>query len=161
MRISKARAGHRTGRACHRRWNAYGRWEANALPSHTRGGSRMRESRTYGSVRGAPSNGRPYRVPQPCPARYGRYTGSLAIDSVRARMLRRSLSLGSLENALNICTALGVIRRSVTIGPETGPSELLAELSNNELTGVFRAFAILARRLEPTRLMPFSYFWTC
>src|SRR6266545_7629209 len=27
----------------------------------TRGGSRMRESRTYGSVRGAPSNGRPYR----------------------------------------------------------------------------------------------------
>jgi len=25
----------------------------NALPSHTRGGSRMRESRTYGSVRGA------------------------------------------------------------------------------------------------------------
>ena len=32
-----------------------------ASPSHTRGGSRMRESRTYGSVRGAPSNGRPYR----------------------------------------------------------------------------------------------------
>ena len=30
-------------------------------PSHTRGGSRMRESRTYGSVRGALSNGRPYR----------------------------------------------------------------------------------------------------
>ena len=34
----------------------------NALPSHTRGGSRMRESRTYGSVRGALSNERPYRV---------------------------------------------------------------------------------------------------
>src|SRR5208282_759730 len=34
-----------------------------ALPSHTQGGSRMRESRTYGSVRGAPSNGRPYRDP--------------------------------------------------------------------------------------------------
>src|SRR5262247_1272799 len=34
---------------CHRRWNAYGKhW-----PSHTRGGSRMRESRPYGSVRGA------------------------------------------------------------------------------------------------------------
>ena|SRR5437899_1619642 len=27
----------------------------------TRGGGRMRESCTYGSVRGAPSNGRPYR----------------------------------------------------------------------------------------------------
>src|SRR5208282_3257765 len=36
---------------------------ARALPSHTQGGSRMRESRTYGSVRGAPSNGRPYRDP--------------------------------------------------------------------------------------------------
>ena len=31
------------------------------LPSHTRGGSRMRESRTYGSVRGARGNSRPYR----------------------------------------------------------------------------------------------------
>ena len=31
------------------------------LPSLTRGGSRMRESRTYGSVRGARGNSRPYR----------------------------------------------------------------------------------------------------
>src|SRR6201982_717886 len=29
------------------------RGRATALPSHTQGGSRMRESRTYGSVRGA------------------------------------------------------------------------------------------------------------
>jgi hypothetical protein len=49
MRTSKARPGHRAGQACHRRWNAYG----SDLPSHTRGGSRMRESRLYGSVRGA------------------------------------------------------------------------------------------------------------
>src|SRR5437660_5260432 len=34
---------------------------AIASPSTTQGGSRMRESCTYGSVRGAPSNGRPYR----------------------------------------------------------------------------------------------------
>jgi hypothetical protein len=34
---------------------------ASASPSDTRGGSRMRESRTYGSVRGARSNARPYR----------------------------------------------------------------------------------------------------
>src|SRR5262245_14425472 len=33
----------------YRRWSAYGKH----LPSHTQGGSRMRESRTYGSVRGA------------------------------------------------------------------------------------------------------------
>src|ERR1700724_1517640 len=32
-----------------------------ASPSPTRGGSRMRESRSYGSVRGALSNERPYR----------------------------------------------------------------------------------------------------
>jgi hypothetical protein len=31
------------------------------LPSLTRGGSRMRESRLYGSVRGARGNPRPYR----------------------------------------------------------------------------------------------------
>ena len=34
---------------------------ACASPSHTRGGSRMREFRTYGSVRGAVGNARPYR----------------------------------------------------------------------------------------------------
>src|SRR4029077_4452329 len=33
----------------------------SASPSNTRGGSRMREFRTYGSVRGAHGNGRPYR----------------------------------------------------------------------------------------------------
>src|SRR5262249_60838535 len=49
MRTSKARTGLRARLACHRRWSAYGKH----LPSHTRGGSRMRESRTYGSVRGA------------------------------------------------------------------------------------------------------------
>src|SRR6266566_9076315 len=50
---------HSTCRAqyrCHRRWSAYGKFAVN-----TRGGSRMRESRTYGSVRGALSNERPYR----------------------------------------------------------------------------------------------------
>jgi hypothetical protein len=33
----------------------------SGLPSHTQGRSRMRESRTYGSVRGAGRNLRPYR----------------------------------------------------------------------------------------------------
>src|SRR5215469_12899489 len=37
-------------------------------PSLTRGRSRMRESRTYGSVRGAGSNLRPYRDGHPAPA---------------------------------------------------------------------------------------------
>src|SRR6516225_3440759 len=32
------------------------------VPSHTRGRSRMRESRPYGSVRGARGNSRPYRA---------------------------------------------------------------------------------------------------
>src|SRR3954453_23929530 len=37
------------------------RGRQNGLPSNIQGGSRMRESRTYGSVRGALINGRPYR----------------------------------------------------------------------------------------------------
>src|SRR5207253_4000725 len=49
MRTGKARTGLSARLACHRRWTAYGM----SLPSHTRGGSRMRESRAYGSVRGA------------------------------------------------------------------------------------------------------------
>src|SRR5207253_7146150 len=49
MRTGKARTGLSARLACHRRWTAYGM----SVPSHTRGGSRMRESRPYGSVRGA------------------------------------------------------------------------------------------------------------
>jgi hypothetical protein len=44
---------------CHRRWIAYG--EQKTSSSLTRGGSRMPELGTYGSVRGALSNERPYR----------------------------------------------------------------------------------------------------
>jgi hypothetical protein len=36
-------------------------WPNGASPSHTQGESRVRKSRTLGSVRGASSNGRPYR----------------------------------------------------------------------------------------------------
>src|SRR3954452_22980578 len=39
------------------------RGHLSASASNTQGGSRMRESRTYGSVRGALSDGRPYRDP--------------------------------------------------------------------------------------------------
>ena len=39
---------------------------ANASPLHTQCGSRMRESRLYGSVRGALSNERPYRDRRKC-----------------------------------------------------------------------------------------------
>src|SRR5262249_10109700 len=49
MRTSKARTGLRARLACHRRWSVYGK----QLPSCARGGSRMRESRPYGSVWGA------------------------------------------------------------------------------------------------------------
>src|SRR5258708_8609344 len=52
---------HRTGQVCHMRWTHTRGGNGVALPSNTRGGSRMREFRPYGSVRGAPSNGRPYR----------------------------------------------------------------------------------------------------
>ena len=39
-----------------------------AIAVWTRGRSRMRESRTYGSARGALSNERPYRVSGQCPS---------------------------------------------------------------------------------------------
>jgi hypothetical protein len=58
-RPDAARAGPSAGKVCHRRRSAYGR--PRGQPSIIRGGSRMQESCTYGSVRGAPSNGRPYR----------------------------------------------------------------------------------------------------
>ena len=54
-------AGRRAGKPCHRCWRAYVKPQDSDLPSLTRGRSRMRESRTYGSVRGAGSNLRPYR----------------------------------------------------------------------------------------------------
>jgi hypothetical protein len=41
--------------------DAGARTEGRGQPSNIRGGSRMQESCTYGSVRGAPSNGCPYR----------------------------------------------------------------------------------------------------
>ena len=40
-------------------------WPNRASPSNIQGGSRMRECRTSGSVRGVPSNGHPYRDPRP------------------------------------------------------------------------------------------------
>src|SRR6478736_5509632 len=45
--------------------DAGARTEGRGQPSNIRGGSRMQESCTYGSVRGAPSNGCPYRNRQP------------------------------------------------------------------------------------------------
>jgi hypothetical protein len=57
----------------------------SALPSFTQGGSRMRESRTYGSVRGALSNGRPYRDP-------GRTTLVVAARRVRPGRIRQVVS---------------------------------------------------------------------
>ena len=41
--------------------DAGARTEGRGQPSNIRGGSRMQESCPYGSVRGAPSNGCPYR----------------------------------------------------------------------------------------------------
>ena len=45
-----------------------------AFAVRTRGRSRMRESCTYGSVRGVPSNGHPYRNPPPGTASGGSST---------------------------------------------------------------------------------------
>ena len=47
----------------------------NGPASSTRDRSRMREFRSYGSVRGAPSNGRPYRTPRSIPPPKDRFRG--------------------------------------------------------------------------------------
>src|SRR5712691_2103509 len=57
---AKHATGRSTGQACHRRRGAYDT-PRKRCTGWTRGGSRMRESRTYGSVRGARGNSRPYR----------------------------------------------------------------------------------------------------
>ncbi len=54
-------AKHVPGTEPGKRVTSTGPHTAGCLPSDTRGGSRMRECRTYGSVRGARSNARPYR----------------------------------------------------------------------------------------------------
>ena len=51
---------------------------------NTRGGSRMRESRTYGSVRGARGNSRPYRELPVC-CNCSRPLASVNFDGVRFR----------------------------------------------------------------------------
>jgi hypothetical protein len=57
-------SGRATGKSCDRRWSAYGTSrEYNEAPLSTRGASRMREIRTYGSMQGARGNSRPYRNP--------------------------------------------------------------------------------------------------
>ena len=60
---------------CHKCWRAYVKPQDSDLPSLTRGRSRMRESRTYGSVRGAGSNLRPYRDHQQHPSGMAAFWG--------------------------------------------------------------------------------------
>src|SRR6516165_12774157 len=70
---------------------ARARTEGRGQPSNIRGGSRMQESCTYGSMRGAPSNGRPYR--NRCPA-------DSAGAFIRRRVgssIRRNRSIGFAE----------------------------------------------------------------
>ena len=57
----QAWTGHSAGLPCYRRWQSHTPGLFVEACRLTRGGSRMREFRTYGSVRGALSNGRPYR----------------------------------------------------------------------------------------------------
>ena len=88
---TKGNAGQQSTRRTQSRISvyAYGR----SLPSHTRGGSRMRESRTYGFVRGACDE---TRVPTPTTARVHhaarRRGGGVAARGARATpsQLRKS-----------------------------------------------------------------------
>src|SRR6476619_1172633 len=63
----------------------------------TRGGSRMRESCTYGSERGARGNSRPYRDPAP-----GKCVLSLRRPPVRAEMRLHGIEITALPAAVAI-----------------------------------------------------------
>lgn len=64
---------------------------ARASPSDTQGGSRMRECRTYGSVRGAHSNARPYRDPRFFKPEFVRRFVSMTRQGARAECTSLSL----------------------------------------------------------------------
>src|SRR3977135_1539611 len=84
----------------------------HALSSITRGGSRMRESRTYGSVGGALSNERPYRD------RFARNDGSTPelslLFEIRVPSLRgaKRRSNPSFLCGLMVCFAWPVVGRA-------------------------------------------------
>src|SRR5580700_7168719 len=86
----------------------------SASPSDTRGGSRMRESRTYGSVRGAFGNGRPYRdrsvlVSETSLRRNGDHDMTQEQKIIRAKvgLLELAKQLGNVSQA---CKMMGYSR---------------------------------------------------
>src|SRR5215468_7946059 len=91
MRASKARTGHRTGRTVSQALERIRQVATATSPLHTQGGSRVREFRMHGSVRGAAGNSRPYRDHQTRLARVIRFmstcpsnTATKAIEAARA-----------------------------------------------------------------------------
>jgi len=80
--------------------------QAYASPSNTRGKSRMRAIRTYGSVRGALSNGRPYRDngKRPMPGSrhrrpVGRHDPTLCRSGTNKRCLFRAVHINLDDHA--------------------------------------------------------------
>ena len=103
--------------------DAGARTEGRGQPSNIRGGSRMQESCPYGSVRGAPSNGCPYRN-RKLGLRRGRrlalHLGSLNAPAARPRLERDQAAPGFGEEGEH-CRR--VIKRRATASkarPELG-----------------------------------------
>ena len=94
--------GSEPGKRASRRWSAYGR-----LAVDTRGGSRMRESRTYGSVRGASSNGGPYRDRRPWTKEDVRTLKTLAREKIKTASIARKLKR-SVDATRQKASVLGV-----------------------------------------------------
>jgi hypothetical protein len=117
----------------------------SALPSPTRGGRRMRESRKYGVVRGALSNERPYRDHH-CPGR-----GTSASDSeILCWLLQRHRNASVFEQG---CAglSLGTARRchSFTCHPGRTSSPLRSDLGFSVHTTTLRVQESLGVPGEP------------
>ena len=115
--------------------DAGARTEGRGQPSNIRGGSRMQESCPYGSVRGAPSNGCPYRNRQigsgSAPTSTDRKSGS----HVTPRWRGESAANSSLKSQNSLLA--GKIQGISSIRASAARQQRPKRASNQYLTGQF------------------------
>ena len=124
MRKCKARSGLCAGQAVSQA-HARIRGAANrGQASSTLDKNRMREFRTYGSVRGVPSNGHPYRDPRPEPAARRRQLTGTPVRGLSVGMSRRgAMILASQTETPPQRGLIGVVIASRSLARPAPPHE--------------------------------------